>query len=454
MKTRARIITPEAHRVLPFRPGAELVYQIFPDRWRNACPELTPSSGAWTWHGKPIGHSTDLKTLTSHPTDQHTFFGGDLEGVRQSLPYLEKLGVTAVYLTPIFAAKSTHRYDTIDYFHIDPALGNRADFERLSADLAQRHMKLILDGVLNHTSADHPLHVEPKVRRRHYIMKTRDAAMTWLNRGTLPKLDTQNPRTIRMLLDALDAWPETDAWRLDAAHLLPQAFLKTIKTHVAPRPVIVEDWMFSRHYFTKGLADGVTNFLFRETFRNYFTEDCSPETLLDRIRAWTDHYPARNLGLSWNYLDNHDTDRFLSQVGRERLARAFVYLFTLPGTPMLYHGIEIGQTGLNPGESRSPMPWDERVWDRDLVEHVRRLAALRRDHPVLSTGRYQPLAADNHSRTTVHARLLPRARAIVAVNDGYHAFRGIGLRVAPGEWQVCLEEKGKKTVIIRGRKFS
>lgn len=435
---------------LPFRPGAELVYQVFPDRWRIGPPGPLPRPADWTWHGRPTHLSQDPRTLTTHPSAQCTFMGGNLEGLRLSIPYLQSLGVTALYTTPIFAARSTHRYDTVDYGTIDPTLGTRADFERLSGDLREAGIRLVLDGVLNHTSADHPLHADPAARRRHYLMKTPDEAMSWMDRGTLPKLDTSNPRTIRMLLDVLAAWPEADAWRLDAAHLLPAAFLRRVRRHVAPRPLIVEDWMWSRHYFANGLADGVTNFLFRETMRNYFREDCSPETLLERIRVFADLYPARGLGMSWNYLDNHDTDRFLSIVGRERLLRAFVFLFALPGTPMLYHGAEIGMSGKSEAESRAPMEWDAAKWDRDLLATVRALAAFRAAHPALQKGRYRPLAADNRSRTVVFERVLPRARAVVAVNDGYHAFRGNGVSLRPGGWEIRVEGKGAKSAALKG----
>ncbi len=435
---------------LPLRPGGELVYQIFPDRWRIGSPAAPPRDPAWTWHGRPTHHSLDPRELTAHTACQHTFMGGNLEGVRQSIPYLKDLGVTALYMTPIFEARSTHRYDAVDYTRIDPTLGTRVDFERLSLSLREAGIRLILDGVLNHTSADHPLHVDPASRRRHYLMKNRDEAMSWMDRGTLPKLDTANPRTVKMLLHALSSWPEADAWRLDAAHLLPQVFLRRVRDHVAPRPLIVEDWMWSRHYFTQELADGVTNYLFRETMRNYFREDCSPETLLERIRAFTDCYPARGLGMSWNYLDNHDTDRFLSQVGRDRLRRALVILFALPGTPMIYQGLEIGMSGKTEAESRAPMEWNVAQWDRDLLAHVRALASTRADHPVLRTGRYLPVVADNRSRTAVFARVLPRARATIAVNDGYHVFRGNGMTVPPGGWLIRVEEKGKKPVVLKG----
>lgn len=441
-----------APRPYRFRPGRELVYQIFSDRWKNARPEANPPDGAWKWKNEPVRFTTDHALLTGHRSDQYHFYGGDLEGVRQSLPYLVELGVTALYMTPIFTARSTHRYDAVDYHSIDPALGTRADFEHLARDLRKNKIALILDGVLNHTSEEHPWHTEIEARRQHYIMKTPEQTMSWMDRGSLPKLDTQNPDVVRKLLDALDAWPETDMWRLDAAHLLPHSFLDAVRKHVAPRLTLVEDWTFCPQYFRKRLADAVTNFLFREAVRTFFIQDSSPETFLERLEIWIRGYPARGLGLSWNFLDNHDTERFHSSAGRNGLVRALVLLFTLPGTPMLYHGIEVGMKGKTTGESRAPMEWDSTKWDTGLRDHVRSLATLRKNHPVLAAGAFKPLFADNRSRSFAFERSNRVARAIIALNDGYHEARfhhdGQEWILSPGSWRIEIAEKDHPVTVL------
>ncbi len=424
------------------RSEPEIIYQIFPDRFRCARPETNPAPGAWHYHGKPIGVSTERTLLCNSPTDQFTFMGGDLEGIRQSLPYLRELGVTSVYLNPIFAARSTHRYDAIDFHRIDPVLGDRRDFERLAADLHASGMRLWLDGVFNHTSHEHPWHVDEALRKRFYAMRTESEAMTWMNSGHLPKLDTQNPDVLRAILDVVASWPEVDGWRLDAGHLLPRETLRAIRTAVAPRPVVVEDWHFGAHYFQQRLADGVTNFLFREAMRAFFIEDCSPETLAARLSTWIDGYPASAAARSWTFLDNHDTARFRTTVGPGRMERALVYLFTLPGTPLIFQGTEMGLDGRTEGESRAPIPWDEREWDQGVMGTVKRLIALRKDNPVLVEGSFRPLYADNRSRTLAFERVSPDARAVVAVNDGYHGSRfRIGTEafdLDAGEWRVVL----------------
>lgn len=404
----------------------EIVYQIFPDRFRNGRPEITPKPGAWSWRGRPIEVSHNIDDFTRHPEDQYTFFGGDLEGIRLSLPYLaDELGVTAVYINPIFAARSTHRYDAIDFLRIDPALGDRRDFEALACDLHQRGMKLILDGVFNHTSVDHPWNAELETRRRYYMMRDEIHPMTWQNHGSLPKLNTLAEPVVEHLMQVLDAWPECDVWRLDAGHLLPESLLLKIRERAYPRPIIMEDWLFAPFYFDRELGDGVTNFAFRESLRKFFCEDGSPESLLGWLGGLIDHYGPNPVQQSWNVLDNHDVSRFISEVGRAHLLRAFVLQMTMPGNPLIFQGTEFGMTGKGEAYVRVPLNWHRETWDLDLLEHVKRLIRIRRSSPVFSTGAFVPIFADNYSRTLAYARVADPTNpgsgplAIVALNDGY-----------------------------------
>ncbi len=447
-----------------FRKHAEVVYQIFPDRFRNGNPAITPRPGAWKWHGQPIGISTDPTRLTAMKTHQKTYFGGDFEGIEQSIPHLKSLGVTLVYLNPIFAARTSHRYDTIDYTKPDAALGSRADFDRMVDAMHANGIKVFLDGVFNHTGIDHPWHVDPVMRKRMYVMRDDEHAMGWMGGSGLPKLDTQNGEVQQAILEILDGWHNVDGWRLDAAHLLPQAFLKRLTDHVAPKPVLVEDWNFAQHYFTNELAHGVTNFPFREAMKCYFVEDCSPETLLARLRMWIDLYPEVNHPYCWNYLDNHDLGRFRDDVqSRERLLRALVFKFTLPGSPLLFQGIEIGLEGEDAERSRIPMPWDdESSWDQEVLATTRALSALRHEYQVLVEGSFEGVFADNRSRTLAFARRTvvggDSHSAIIAINDGYQACifdAGFGSwSLEPGEWRIeirinqeCVAELGSGNLL-------
>lgn len=394
--------------------------------------------------------TSNARLLGSRRNGQRTFYGGDLQGITDSLDYLSSLGVTILYLNPIFEGRSCHRYDTVDHLRIDPMLGTREDFEVLCREAKSRGMKIVLDGVFNHTSLDHPWYRSSSLRRRYYLMKNETETMTWMNGGGLPKLDTENPRVLSAIRKTIEAWPEADGWRLDAAHLLPERCLREIRGAAGTRKIVIEDWEHSAHYFRKGLADSVTNFLFRDAMERYFIEDLAPETLVERLRVWIEGYPRAQLPWVWNFLDNHDTARLLGRVGRERFFRAAVFLFTLPGTPMVFHGDEVGLGGggarKNHDAGRQVMPWNERWWDRGILEHFRALASFRKRFGPATRGRFRVLAAENGSRTVVWEMEWGGYRIYSAVNDGYRGSRVPGMdgrrvRLKPGEWIVRGEDR-------------
>lgn len=396
----------------------EVVYQIFPDRFYCHDPAHRPAPGAFEWCGKPIRVSANKRDVTSRHHHQYTFFGGTLEGVRQKLDHLQDLGVTAVYFTPIFKARSTHRYDTDDYLAIDPVLGTRADFDRLLADLHARGMKLMLDGVFNHTSFNHPWYRE----HRDFYMKAGDGQVeTWMGTGYLPKLDVEAPGVADALLGVIDHWEGIDGWRLDASHLLARSFLKRLYDRVGPdRPVIGEDWEDARFDLAEGIYDGVTNFSFKRNVAALMYGDCSPETFVRRMRVVYEGYPWPAVVQSWSMLNNHDTERFYSKIGetawKYRLAQ--VLQFTLPGTPLVYYGDEWAMTGWGDWEARAPMVWNPSAAQKRFRDHLKGLAGLRRDHPVLATGQIRFLSASNTDRTLAFERFDETGRVRVLLNLG------------------------------------
>lgn len=438
----------------------EVVYQIFPDRWCNGDPSNDVRRGEYKWHGHPVQKTTNRALLTSPRLHQHYFYGGDLAGITKRVSYLADLGVTAVYLTPIFKSGSSHKYDTDDYLTLDPHFGTRADFETMVRSLRAAGIKTILDGVFNHTSFQHHWYSHLDTRRKFYCMKNSDKTMTWMNGSSLPKLNPDHPRVEREILRVIDAWPEVDGWRLDAAHLLPVKFLRKLKRKVESirrtNLVIMEDWTDSSGHFQDKICDGVTNFLFRDAVERFLVEDCSPETFLKRLQTWISRYPWPNVLQSWNLLDNHDTFRMYSRLGRNlsRYKIAQMFQFTIPGTPMIYQGDEIGMTGHHDADSRAPMVWDRRSWNLDILNHTRRWTRLRALHPVLSTGRWRPLLAVNASRVLAFERRGPgRDRAIVAVNDGYQTFDlnlpPLRLKLPPHSYAIRISDRLVRNELIR-----
>lgn len=419
-------------------------YQIFPDRFRNGDPALTPHDGAFSFRGTPIRVSRRRSLLTGARTHQHTFFGGDLAGIRQALPHLQGLGVDIVYLNPIFKSRSTHRYDTDDYFEVDPALGTAADLQALADDLHAAGMRLVLDGVFNHTSFEHPWY--RGARDRHYCTRPDGSAQTWMEWGVMPKLDVQRPEVQDALLSVVDRWAMADGWRLDAAHLLPASFLRRLKERLGPdKLIIAEDWSDVSGQLRDGLYDGATNFVFRHAIERFFLRDASPETLAYRLMNQVAAYPAEGLARSWNFLDNHDTGRFLDLVdgNLDRFELAMVLLFTLPGTPFVFQGDEVGMRGADCNQSRAPMEWDRRRWAPGVYERFAGLAHLRRAHCALTDGSLHILYADNRERVLAFARRTPEERVVVAIHDGFFPHRfvvdGQPFDLAPRSWGLHVQ---------------
>ena len=414
----------------------EVVYQVFPDRFFCPHPDARPAPGAFEWCGKPIRVSSRKAEVTSRHHHQYTFFGGTLEGVRQKLDHLQGLGVTALYLNPIFQSRSTHRYDTDDYLAIDPMLGTEADFLRLSAELRARGMKLMLDGVFNHTSYYHAWY---EAHPEYYMQAGPGQVETWMGTGFLPKLDVEAPGVAEALLAVIDRWPQADGWRLDASHLLARSFLRRLYDRIGPgRAVIGEDWDDARFDLQEGYYDGVTNFAFKRNVGALMTGDCPPETFARRMRVVYEGYPWPAVVQSWNMLNNHDTERFYSKIGeRAALYRlAQVLQFTLPGTPLVYYGDEWAMTGWGDWEARAPMVWKPTAAQKRFHAHLQALGRLRREHPVLATGGVRFVHASNAQRTLAFERFDERERALVMVNLGPFEQVVEGQAVPPRDWRV------------------
>lgn len=421
----------------------EAVYQVFPDRFAPWHPghEAWPRPGSFTWHGHPVRHSRRASELCHRHRHQYTFLGGTLEGLRRRLPAIQALGATALYLTPIFAARSSHRYDPDDYLTVDPVLGTREDFERLREELRARGLKLILDGVFNHTSFHHPW---LQARPEFYLQAPGGGPETWMGTGLLPKLDPEHPALQAELLAVLDHWGEVDAWRLDASHLLPKALLRRLREHLGPeRLMIGEDWDDPRFDLAEGLYDGVTNFAFKRNVIAFLTGDCSPETLARRLRVVYEGWPWPAVLRSWNLLGNHDTERIFSKLGQREphLAIARVLQACLPGTPLVYYGDEWGQTGWGDWGARGPMVWRPSAAQRARRDALSHLLALRRALPVLATGGVSFLLASNRHRVLVWERQGADGRALAGVNLGPLPFTfsdgGLTVRLPSLGWDVA-----------------
>jgi alpha-glucosidase len=334
--------------------------------------------------------------------------GGTLDGIAAQLGHIAELGADAVYLTPIFRAPSNHKYDTQSYDEVDPAFGGAAAFEALAAACQARGLGLILDGVFNHVSEQHAWFREaradaasPRVGYFRFERHPEEYAR-WRGMGWLPELDLAHPAVGRELWGGDESvvrrWLRRGAtgWRLDCANDLGRAVCGQIaqaaRHERAPDGVIGEVMTYADAWTREGVLDGVMNYYFRESVVGLCRGQVPPpQTAYNLKRTWR-AYRREALLRSWNILATHDTPRLASLVGDAGARRlAWTLAFAAPGVPLCYYGEEIGMEGGADPANRAPMIWDQERWDQGLLQHVRRLAGVRRAERALREGDYLPL---------------------------------------------------------------
>jgi alpha-glucosidase len=416
--------------------GDRVFYQIFPDRFKNGDPTNDVQTGEYTYNGKPVVKK-EWHELPTKAGNVFEHWGGDLEGIRQGLDYLEMLGVNGIYLNPIFTSPSNHRYDTENYLEVDPHLGGDEALRRLLDEAHARGFKVVLDGVFNHTGDR--LEAFQRAKANHAEREL----YTWLPGGyaafagvkTLPKLDFASPTTYERFLEHPDSplrhWLRfgADGWRLDVAHMMGARGIDAdnLKIHrhlrAAARAENPEAWIFGERFWDAEAAlqgpndalshdgggeDGVMNY---HGFTLPITDWLSGTTIFDHpVRLETSELVAlleeryRVLPLlarlsQYNLIGSHDIPRPLERMGGDaaKLRTAFTLLLTYPGVPGIYYGDEIGLTGGGDPFCRAPFPWDEAQWDAETLEHVKKLVALRRSSLALQCGGLVWLDHGEHS---------------------------------------------------------
>lgn len=374
-------------------------YQIFPDRFANGRPEISPP-GTMPWGNEP---------------DQTTFTGGDLWGVIDKLDYLQDLGVTGLYFTPIFTAISNHRYDTTDYFNVDPHLGGNEAFRALVTEAHRRGMRVMLDAVFNHIGDLHPLWQDvvqngdksPYAdwfcihRFPVYPEGPKEAWDKWnLNYETfgtsyeMVKLNTANAACRDYLLEIARHWVADfgiDAWRLDVANEVDHEFWRQFRKVVrAANPdcyILAEIWHDGMPWLLGDQFDALMNYPLSQTILDYFAKGAIDKTSFMRaVNRSHLSYPRRISEVMFNLLDSHDTSRLLFLCGEDKRRAMLAYLFmmTQAGSPCIFYGGEVGLTGGRVGVSeanRRCMIWDPAEQDLELRDFLKDLISLRKAHP-------------------------------------------------------------------------
>ncbi|MEX1143330.1 MAG: glycoside hydrolase family 13 protein [Anaerolineales bacterium] len=416
-------------------------YQIFPERFSNGDPGNDPP-GTMSWDAAPTADN---------------YLGGDLQGIRDHLPYLEDLGVTALYLTPIFKARLNHKYDTSDYFQVDPAFGTEELLRDLVSEAHERNMRIILDAVFNHCGdsfwafEDLMSNGVNSPYKDWFFPTSLPVQQNPANYQTcggatfLPKLNVSNPQVRAHLMKAAVHWlRETgiDGWRLDVPWKVPLEFWREVRKAVkATSPeayIVAEAWRDTTYWLGDDPAcDGVMNYPLRDYLLDYCVRDAMDAEDIDFFihRQLAQHGVAAPYLLT--LLGSHDTPRLLTMCKGDaaRAILAVAMQFTLVGTPMIYYGDEVGMEGREDPDNRRGMLWDSNTWNSAIYQAHRLLAQARRQHPALSAGGFETLLTFNG--VYAYRRSTPGDQVVVVINPR-QARQSLSLSIsetAPSIWR-------------------
>lgn len=438
---------------------SQVFYQIFPDRFFDGNPANNVKTREYVYEGKEVV-AKNWGDLPDKENGFREFYGGDLSGIRKKLPYLQDLGVNSLYLNPIFVSPSSHKYDTVDYFNIDPHFGSNEDFAELCNELHANEMHIILDAVVNHSSErcawfDRYGEYEEKGAyqsqdskyRGFYYFDTDDPESyhAWYGIKTLPVFDYSNADLQEIVYKADDSilkhWLKApyriDGWRFDVIHMLGEGkgaknnahyvreFRKAVR-ELNPEALVLGEHFYEASKWLQGDQEDAAMNYFGFSFPLWaFFAGIDHRGHRIRIDAKTFGFmlarararlPFENQLSQMNLLNSHDTSRFITILDGDKtlLKAAIVMLFSYIGVPSIYYGDEIGLEGGNDPDCRRTFPWDESSWDLDLLEHYKRLISLRKSSLTLQRGGFVELLAEGD--VYVFARALSKQSIITIIN--------------------------------------
>jgi glycosidase len=384
------------------------------------------------------------------------------------------LGVTAIYLNPIFHSTSNHRYNTTDYYRIDPKLGELDDFDALLQRAHQHGVRVILDGVFNHCgrgffafndlleNQDYSpfrdwFHV------RHFPVDAYSPGpakdyLAWWSIKSLPKFNTQNPAVRQYLLGVARYWIErgADGWRLDVPNEIDDdsfwdEFRHEVKSVNPDAYLVGEIWNADTRWVGEGHFDGLLNYPFRDyLIRFLHSNTLTASQFVEKVIGLYNLYPPENASVMYNLLGSHDTERLLTKVegNISTVKLAFFLQFSFPGAPGIYYGDEIGLLGDKDPDCRGAFPWDEHQWNMTLREWVKKLVWLRKKSPALRRGDFQSIPDDGAGTCCAFSRQLAEEAVLVAVNAS-SSRESLRLPVTKFDWQ----NGDSGTNLIGGQKY-
>lgn len=391
-------------------------YQIFPDAFARS-GELSTDKDNIFLYGKTSDAPFYIKDTTGDIM-RWSFYGGNLRGIIEKIPYLKSLGITALYLNPIFEARSPHRYDTSDYLKIDSLLGNASDFKQLVEALHTQNMHLVLDGVFSHVGRN-SIYFDFDGQSggqgayqtinspysdwftfNHYP----DDYQSWWGIKDLPTIDKSQAHFRDFIYgdgdSVINHWNQLgiDGWRLDVADELPDDFIRGIRHRLdtfSDQVLIGEVWedasrkiayeQHRKYIYGDGLQ-ATMNYPFRDLIIGLVMGKISPETAAKKVMQLSENYPTDIFMNNFNNIGTHDTTRILTELqeSHDKLELAVGLLMSLPGVPCVYYGDEAGLTGQKDPENRAFFPWDKR--NESIYAIYRYWIKLRHESSALKEG--------------------------------------------------------------------
>ena len=400
----------------------KVVYQIFPSRFATS-----KQVDEVLWYKAPIRYDDNLQ--------------GDLRGIIEHLDHLKNLGIDVLYMTPIFKADTTHKYDTIDYYTIDPSFGTKEDLKELVEKAHEMGMKVLLDAVFNHTGtkffafAD-VLEKQEKSRYKdwYYVDEfplkwgwgTKPNFKTFSYFGGMPKLNLRNLEVQEYCLNVAKYWIQEcdiDGWRLDVGDEVQHAFWKRFREEIKgvkkEALIVGEVWYYADDFLRGDEWDTVMNYPFYGAVMDLVAHEAiTVSQFVERNGFLKGNLHKKAYPLMFNLIDSHDTPRFLHSAGnryeKQKLAAAFQLLS--PGMPMIYYGDEYGMQGAQDPDCRRGMYWDEKYQNQEMFEWYRSLIDIRKNYPCICEGETEYLRVNDENGTLELVRIDERENITILFN--------------------------------------
>ena len=388
----------------------KVVYQIFPSRFAASQPVDKK-----LWYKAPITPMDDLH--------------GDFRGIIDHLDHIQDLGIDVIYMTPSFKSTSCHKYDTIDYYEIDPSFGTKEELKELVQKAHDRGMKVVMDAVFNHTGKEFFAFkdiLEKGEKSKYldwYYIDELPLKGKWGEipnflcfgyYGGMPKLNLKNPEVEKYITDVACYWIrecDIDGWRLDVgdeiSHFFWKRFRRAIKAVKKDMLIIGEIWHYAGDFLEGDEWDTVMNYPFYLNLIDLLADEkISVSQFVQNLGYLKGRLHKKCYPLMWNLIDSHDTARFLhlckDNKKKQHLAAAFQLL--LPGMPMIYYGDEYARPGANDPDCRRGMYWDEEYQDKEMFEWYKRLLQVRKAHTCIVEGELAEAITRDEDETIVLIR--------------------------------------------------